>query len=72
MKRLIYFVMAFIGFVLAVGTAGAADTDGIGLVELLILSLLSGVLMLIACLGLNLEEKRDEHRRGGNGKRKEF
>lgn len=72
MKRLIYLIMAFIGLVLAYGTAGAADTDGLGLVELLIMSLLSGVLILIACWGLNLEEKRDEHRRSGNGKRKEF
>lgn len=72
MKRLIYLIMAFIGLVLAYGTAGAADTDGLGLVELLIMSLISGVLILVACFGLSLEEKRDEHRRNRHGSREDF
>ena len=72
MKRLIYLIMAVIGLVLAYGAAGAADTDGMGLVELLIVSLISGVLILIACFGLSLEEKRDEHRRNIHGKREDF
>lgn len=72
MKRFIYFILGLIGFISALGTVGAGDAEIIGLNQLVIQSLISAVLLLISIFGLNLEEKRDKHRRKKDGSGKDF
>lgn len=63
MKNLIYIMLAVVGFIVAVGTVGAADQEVISFNRLVVQSLIAGALMGIAFFGLNLEEKREENRR---------
>lgn len=63
MKSLIYILMGLAGFILAIGTVGAADLDKISFTQLLIRSLIGVVLVGISFFGLNLEEKREANRR---------
>lgn len=63
MKRLIYIMLGLVGFILAIGTIGAADQENITFMRVAIQSLIGGALVGIACFGLNLEEERDKRRR---------
>lgn len=63
MKSLIYTIMGLAGFILAIGSIGAADLNNISFTQLLVRSLISVVLVGIAFFGLNLEEKREANRR---------
>jgi len=63
MKNLIYIMLGIVGFILAVGTVGAADQDVISFKRLVIQALIAGALVGIAFFGLNLEEKREANRR---------
>lgn len=63
MKNLIYIILGLAGFILAIGSIGAADLDNISFTQLLVRSLISVVLVGIAFFGLNLEEKREANRR---------
>lgn len=63
MKSLIYILMGVAGFVLAIGSIGAADQETISFTQLLIQSLIAVVLVGIAFFGVNLEEKREANRR---------
>lgn len=63
MKSLIYILMGLAGFILAIGSIGAADLNNISFTQLLVRSLISVVLVGIAFFGLNLEEKREANRR---------
>lgn len=72
MKKLIYIMLGLVGFILAIGTVGAADQEIISFNRLVIQSLIAGVFVGIAFFGINLEEKREENRRRKNGSRKNF
>ena len=72
MKKLIYIMLGLVGFILAIGTVGAADQEIITGNRLVIQALIAGVLVGIAFLGLNLEEERDKHRRYRRGSRKKL
>lgn len=63
MKNLIYIMLGLVGFILALGTVGAADMEAISFNRLVVQSLIAGALVGIAFFGLNLEEKREENRR---------
>lgn len=63
MKNLIYIMLGLAGFILAIGSIGAADLNNISFTQLLVRSLISVVLVGIAFFGLNLEEKREANRR---------
>lgn len=63
MKILIYILMGLAGFILAIGSIGAADLNNISFTQLLVRSLISVVLVGIAFFGVNLEEKREANRR---------
>ena len=63
MKNLIYTIMGLAGFILAIGTVGAADHDVISFNRLVVQALISMVLVGISFFGLNLEEKREANRR---------
>lgn len=63
MKSLIYILMGLAGFILAIGTIGAADLNNISFIQLLVRSLIAVVLVGVAFFGLNLEEKREANRR---------
>lgn len=63
MKNLIYIMLAVVGFILAVGTVGAADMEVISFNRLVVQSLIAGALMGISFFGLNLEEKREANRK---------
>ena len=63
MKSLIYILMGLAGFILAIGSIGAADLNNISFTQLLVRSLISVVLVGIAFFGVNLEEKREANRR---------
>lgn len=63
MKNLIYITLGLAGFILAIGSIGAADLNNISFTQLLVRSLISVVLVGIAFFGLNLEEKREANRR---------
>lgn len=56
-------MLGIVGFILAVGTVGAADQDVISFKRLVIQALIAGALVGIAFFGLNLEEKREANRR---------
>lgn len=62
MKRIIYMIIAIIGFILAIGTIGAADMEIISFSQILLQSLIASVCVGVACFGLNLEEKREANR----------
>ena len=71
MKSLIYMIMGLAGFILAIGSIGAADLDRISFTQLLVRSLIAVVLVGIAFFGVNLEEKREANRRRSKyGRRK--
>lgn len=73
MKNLIYIMLAVVGFIIAVGTVGAADQEVISFNRLVVQSLIAGALMGIAFFGLNLEEKREANsRRRKRGARKKL
>jgi uncharacterized membrane protein YciS (DUF1049 family) len=73
MKNLIYIMLAVVGFIVAVGTVGAADQEVISFNRLVVQSLIAGALMGIAFFGLNLEEKREANsRRRKRGTRKKL
>lgn len=72
MKNLIYILMGLAGFILAIGSIGAADLNNISFTQLLVRSLISVVLVGIAFFGLNLEEKREANRRRKRGTRKKL
>lgn len=72
MKNLIYIILGLAGFILAIGSIGAADLDNISFTQLLVRSLISVVLVGIAFFGLNLEEKREANRRRKRGTRKKL
>ena len=55
-------IVAAIGFVLAIGTIGAADMEIISFSQILLQSLIASVCVGVACFGLNLEEKREANR----------
>lgn len=55
--------MGLAGFILAIGSIGAADLNNISFTQLLVRSLISVVLVGIAFFGVNLEEKREANRR---------
>ena len=63
MKSLIYILMGLAGFILAIGTIGAADLNNISFTQLLVRSLIAVVLVGVAFFGVNLEEKREANRR---------
>lgn len=63
MKILIYILIGLAGFILAIGSIGAADLNNISFTQLLVRSLISVVLVGIAFFGVNLEEKREANRR---------
>lgn len=56
-------MLGLAGFILAIGSIGAADLNNISFTQLLVRSLISVVLVGIAFFGLNLEEKREANRR---------
>lgn len=62
MKNLIYIMLGLVGFILAIGTVGAADQDVISFKRLVVQALIAGALVGIAFFGLNLEEKREANR----------
>lgn len=62
MKNLIYIMLGLVGFILAIGTIGAADQEVISFTRMAVQSLIAGALVGIACFGLNLEEKREANR----------
>lgn len=72
MKNLIYIMLGIVGFILAVGTVGAADQDVISFKRLVIQALIAGALVGIAFFGLNLEDKREMNRRRKRGSRKKL
>lgn len=73
MKNLIYIMLGLVGFILAIGTVGAADQDVISFKRLVVQALIAGALVGIAFFGLNLEEKREaNNRRRKRGCRKKF
>lgn len=55
--------MGLAGFILAIGTIGAADLNNISFTQLLVRSLIAVVLVGVAFFGVNLEEKREANRR---------
>ena len=55
--------MGLTGFILTIGTVGAADLDKISFTQLLVRSLIAVVLVGVAFFGVNLEEKREANRR---------
>lgn len=63
MKNLIYIILGLAGFILAIGTVGAADLDKISYTQLLVRSLVAVVLVGISFFGINLEDKREANRR---------
>ena len=63
MKNLIYIMLGIVGFILAVGTVGAADHDVISFKRMVVQALIAGALVGISFFGLNLEEKREANRR---------
>lgn len=72
MKKLIYIMMGLVGFILAIGTVGAADQDVISFKRLVIQALIAGVLVGISFFGLNLEDKREMNRRRKRGRRRKL
>lgn len=72
MKNLIYIMLGLVGFILAIGTVGAADHDVISFKRLVIQALIAGVLVGISFFGLNLEEEREANRRRNRGRRKKL
>lgn len=72
MKNLIYIMLGLVGFILAIGTVGAADQEIISYTRLVVQALIAGVLVGIAFFGLNLEEKREANRRRNRGRRKKI
>lgn len=55
-------IIVIIGFILAIGTVGAADMEIISFGQILLQSLIASVCVGVACFGLNLEEKREANR----------
>lgn len=72
MKKFVYIILGLIGFILAIGTIGAADLDNISFIQLLVRSIISVILVGVAFFGINLEEKREANRRYKRGSRKNF
>jgi uncharacterized membrane protein YciS (DUF1049 family) len=72
MKNLIYIMLGLVGFILAIGTVGAADQDVISFKRLVIQALIAGFLVGISFFGLNLEDKREMNRRRKRGSRKKL
>lgn len=72
MKNFIYIMLGLVGFILAIGTVGAADQDVISFKRLVIQALIAGVLVGISFFGLNLEDKREMNRRRKRGSRKKL
>lgn len=70
MKNIIYIILGVIGFILAIGTIGAADLEKISFNQLVIRSFIAAILVAISFFGLNLEEKREANRRCKRGTRK--
>lgn len=70
MKNIIYIILGVIGFILAIGTIGAADLEKISFNQLIVRSLIATILVAISFFGLNLEEKREANRRCKRGTRK--
>ena len=72
MKNIIYTTLGIIGFVILMGTIGAADLERISLSQLAFGTFFSLILIAISSFGLNLEDKRKMNRRYNNGARKKF
>ena len=70
MKNIIYIILGVVGFILAIGTIGAADLEKISFNQLVIRSFIAAILVAISFFGLNLEEKREANRRCKHGTRK--
>lgn len=72
MKKFVYIILGLIGFILAIGTVGAADQEAISFNRLVIQCLISSALVGISFFGISLEEKREANRRYKRGSRKNF
>lgn len=72
MKSLTYIMLGLVGFIVALGTVGAADQEAISFKRMTVQALIAGALVGIALMGLNVEEKREEHRRRKSGRRKKL